>query len=213
MRRQPVRILKATRAETVQKYHSGSAAKNRLLQNYFHALLELAEKADTTDVFEIGCGEGQVAAVLMDAGYAVRGCDIDAQDVSTACKSIQKELGVDVSDRFCAKSVYDLDAHGDRAGLVVCCEVLEHLEHPDRAFEKIAGLASPYFIIAVPREPVWCIMNLCMLRNVRAFGNTPGHINHWSKRRLVALAKNYGEVLETRTPFPFIMLLCKAKVA
>ena len=213
MQRQPVRILKATRAETAKKYHSGSAAKNRLIQNYFFSLLELAQETNATDIFEIGCGEGQVSAVLMDAGYAVRGCDIDAQDVSNACKSIYEELGVDVSDRFRVESVYDLDAQSDRADLIVCCEVLEHLEHPERALEKIASLASPYFIIAVPREPLWCVMNLCMLRNLKTFGNTPGHVNHWSKRKLVALAKSYGEVLAVRTPFPFIMLLCKAKDA
>ena len=209
--RKTVRILRASRPETVKKYHSGNALKNWLLQNYFHELLELAGKTGAKTIFEIGCGEGQVAAVLMDEGYMVRGCDIDAQDVKTARESIREALGVDVDDRFRAESVYDLDPGRDGAELVVCCEVLEHLEQPEKALGIIAGLANPYFIISVPREPLWCISNVCMLRNLKTFGNTPGHINHWSKGGLVKLASRFGQVQEVRAPFPFTMLLCRTR--
>lgn len=141
----------------------------------------------------------------------MRGCDIDGDDIANARESIRSALGVPMDDRLRVASVYDLDEQADCAPLIVCCEVLEHLADPGRAMEKIAALAKPYFIIAVPREPIWCIMNLCMLRNVKTLGNTPGHINHWSKRGFVSLAKKYGEVLEVRSPFPFTMLLCKKR--
>jgi hypothetical protein len=44
---------------------------------------------------------------------------------------------------------------------------------------------------------------------VRDFGNTPGHLNHWSRRSFVSLLSGYGEVTETRSPFPWTMLLVR----
>ena len=40
-------------------------------------------------------------------------------------------------------------------------------------------------------------------------GNTPGHVNHWSKRGFVALLSRYGTVEEARAPFPWTMVLVR----
>ena len=37
----------------------------------------------------------------------------------------------------------------------------------------------------------------------------PGHLNHWSKRSFVRLLARHGEVVETRSPFPWTMLLVR----
>ena len=44
-------------------------------------------------------------------------------------------------------------------------------------------------------------------------GNTPGHLNHWSKRSFVRLLSQHGEVVEVRSPFPWTMLLVRALTA
>ena len=41
------------------------------------------------------------------------------------------------------------------------------------------------------------------------FGNTPGHINHWSKRSFVSMLSRYGTVDEVRSPFPWTMVLVR----
>ena len=38
-------------------------------------------------------------------------------------------------------------------------------------------------------------------------GNTPGHLNHWSRRSFVRLLSRHGDVVEVRSPFPWTMLL------
>ena len=43
----------------------------------------------------------------------------------------------------------------------------------------------------------------------RDLGNTPGHLNHRSKRSFVALLERHGEVVEARSPFPWTMLLVR----
>jgi hypothetical protein len=40
-------------------------------------------------------------------------------------------------------------------------------------------------------------------------GNTPGHVNHWSKRSFVRLLAQHGTVVEARSPFPWTMLLVR----
>jgi len=42
---------------------------------------------------------------------------------------------------------------------------------------------------------------------LRDLGNTPGHLNHWSKRSFVQLLSRHGQVVEARSPFPWTMLL------
>ena len=59
--------------------------------------------------------------------------------------------------------------------------MLEHLEDPDGALEILAGLAKPWLIASVPREPLWRSLNLFRFTYVSMLGNTPGHVNHWSK--------------------------------
>jgi hypothetical protein len=40
-------------------------------------------------------------------------------------------------------------------------------------------------------------------------GNTPGHLNHWSRGSFVKLLSRHGEVVEVRSPFPWTMLLVR----
>jgi hypothetical protein len=44
---------------------------------------------------------------------------------------------------------------------------------------------------------------------IKDLGNTPGHLNHWSRKAFVELLSKYGTVEETRSPFPWTMLLVK----
>ena len=50
---------------------------------------------------------------------------------------------------------------------------------------------------------------LAQALGIKDLGNTPGHVNHWSKRGFEALLSRHGEVVETRSPFPWTMTLVK----
>ncbi len=43
----------------------------------------------------------------------------------------------------------------------------------------------------------------------KELGNTPGHLNHWSRRSFISLLARHGEVAQVRTPFPWTMLLVR----
>ena len=94
---------------------------------------------------------------------------------------------------------------------MVCCEVLEHLEQPELALKTLKRVTGRYLILSVPREPLWCAMNLARAKYISRLGNTPGHIQHWSKRGFIRLVSKCFDVLEVKSPLPWTMLLCKPR--
>ena len=111
---------------------------------------------------------------------------------------------------FKAASVEDLDPAVDSAELIVCCEVMEHLPDPEAALEVVASLARPWAILSVPREPLWRVLNLARLKYAGDLGNTPGHLNHWSRRSFARFVERRLEIVELTSPLPWTMALCRA---
>ena len=88
-----------------------------------------------------------------------------------------------------------------------CLEVLEHLDDPDAALAEICRVSKRWVITSVPREPVWRALNLMRLKYVSGLGNTPGHLNHWSKGRFTRFVGTRLDVRKTLSPFPWTMLV------
>jgi hypothetical protein len=88
-------------------------------------------------------------------------------------------------------------------------EVLEHVPDPAHTVAEMARVASRWLLVSVPREPLWRALNMARGAYWKDLGNTPGHLNHWTKRSFVALLSRHGEVVEARSPFPWTMLLVR----
>ena len=101
----------------------------------------------------------------------------------------------------------------DEAGefaLATAIEVLEHVPDPEHTVAEMARCArGGHLLVSVPREPLWRALNLVRGAYVRELGNTPGHLNHWSKRSFVSLLARHGDVTELRSPLPWTMLLVR----
>jgi hypothetical protein len=87
---------------------------------------------------------------------------------------------------------------------------LEHLDDPGAALETVGRLASPWAIVSVPREPLWRTLNLGRLKYVRDLGNTPGHLQHWSRRSFLRFLEARLNVVAVRSPLPWTMALCRS---
>jgi SAM-dependent methyltransferase len=88
-------------------------------------------------------------------------------------------------------------------------EVLEHVPEPERTVAEMARVAERWLLVSVPREPVWRMTNMARGAYLKDLGNTPGHLNHWSKRSFISLLSRYGKVEQVRSPFPWTMLLVR----
>ena len=67
-------------------------------------------------------------------------------------------------------------------------------------------------IITVPNEPLWRILNILRFKYLKDFGNTPGHVNHFSKEKLKKIIyENNLKVEKTLITQPFILMLIKKR--
>ena len=189
------------------KYGTANPIARRLMTGFLASLDRLVERSGAREAHEVGCGEGELAIRLARNGLRVRASDAFPQVLEEARR---RATAAAAQVEFEAVPVESLDPESHAAELVVCCEVLEHLEDPERALDVLATLARPWLIASVPREPLWRALNLARLSYVGQLGNTPGHLSHWSKREFVRFLSRRFEVVEVVNPLPWTMALCRA---
>lgn len=191
------------------KYHTRNPIARALMNGFMTSFDELVGLAGSPQsAFEVGCGEGELSIRLARRGIKASGVDIAPDAIDEARVRIRVagvEVPVDVA------SIYELDANARRADLIVCCEVLEHLENTNAALDKLHALCRGHLITSVPREPIWRAMNMARGKYLSDLGNTPGHIRHWSTRSFLAALERRFNVIEFRTPLPWTMALCSPK--
>jgi SAM-dependent methyltransferase len=189
----------------LDKSQLGNPIARRLVAGFDAALFALVARVQPPPrtIHEVGCGEGRLSRQLR----ARLGIPIRASDFSRtliAENQARAEPGID----YVARSIYDLDPAVDRADLIVCCEVLEHLERPEEALAALRQVGAAAYIFSVPREPLWRVLNLTRGQYFRALGNTPGHLQHWSRGGFVRFLKSGGfKVAACRQPLPWTMVL------
>ena len=189
------------------KYATTNPIERRLVGGFLAQLGELAARTGAREAHEVGCGEGELSIMLARRGLSVRGSDISEQVVDEA-RARAAAAGLEIA--FKAAPVTSLEPGADAAELVVCCEVLEHVDDPVAGLETLAGLARPWLLLSVPREPLWRALNLARLKYVGELGNTPGHLNHWSRRGFLDFLAKRVELVEVRSPLPWTMALCRS---
>jgi len=191
------------------KYGSQNPIVRWMMKGFSDSLSELVVKAKPLTIHEVGCGEGFWVLKWQQLGIAARGSDFSIQAIELA-QANASEQGIN-KDLFEVRSIYDLAPGNDSADLVVCCEVLEHLEHPEEGLRALQRITTKNIILSVPREPIWRVLNMARGKYMADYGNTPGHLQHWSKRGFVALVSNYFMIEEIKTPLPWTMLLCRKR--
>lgn len=193
---------------TYDKYGSRNPFARLLMRGFTGCLERYVERAAPASIHEVGCGEGYWGLRWAGRGIPYRGTDFSAGAVEFA-RSNARGAGVD-PERFSVRSVYDL-SDADQADLVVCCEVLEHLDDPAAALARLASAAGRHLILSVPREPLWRVLNVARGAYLADGGNTPGHLQHWSRRafvRFASVAPGF-EIVAHCAPLPWTLVLLR----
>jgi ubiquinone/menaquinone biosynthesis C-methylase UbiE len=189
------------------KYGSKNRIVRWMMKRFDATMSELIAKADPATLHEIGCGEGFWVFRWNERGIKARGSDISARVIEIArSEAVIKGM---LPQLFQVRNIYQLDTGLDSADLVVCSEVLEHLEKPEEGLRAMQRVVNKYLILSVPWEPVWRLLNLARGRYIRSLGNTPGHIQHWNRKGIVSLVSKYFKVVDVRLCFPWIVILCR----
>jgi 2-polyprenyl-3-methyl-5-hydroxy-6-metoxy-1,4-benzoquinol methylase len=191
---------------TYDKYGSNNPVVKRLMTGFERSLAELFRTAGPRSLLDVGCGEG-VLTQQWAQRLKGRVVGIDLEDPAIQAEW-EKRRAPNLEYRVMkAEHLPFADGEFD---LATAIEVLEHVPDPEHTVAEMARVArGGHLLVSVPREPLWRALNMARGAYLRDFGNTPGHVNHWSKRSFITLLSRHGEVLEARSPFPWTMLLVR----
>jgi ubiquinone/menaquinone biosynthesis C-methylase UbiE len=190
---------------TYDKYDSTNPVVRRLMAGFERDLDELLARAHPASVVDVGCGEGVLAqrwARSLGTRARIVGLDLEEE-------SIQAGWARHSEPNLCYEIMRgaEIPFAANEFDLASAIEVLEHVPDPELTLAEMARCARRHLLVSVPREPVWRLLNMARGAYVRELGNTPGHINHFSKRSFARLLARHGDVVELRSPFPWTMAL------
>lgn len=191
------------------KYHSQNPINQFLMNRFlndFRLLLQQAQSKKIKTICEIGCGEGELLKIIHQY-YPQAKIYATDRAKSEIIKAKKNTKGIPIV--FSVQNAEKLNYKNKHFDLVVCCEVLEHLENPIQGLKEIKRISS-YSIISVPIEPWWRILNMMRLKYLSDFGNTPGHLNYYSVTKFNKFLKQQLMIKNTKMPFPWQIYYCQS---
>ena len=144
-------------------------------------------------VLDVGCGEGFVARFLA-ARLQIRVVGLDIRrdalpDLVGAAEHLPLRDGV--------------------APVVICLEVLEHLQNPWDTLEELLRVSSGYVILSVPDQPFFAMANLVRGKNLRRFGEDEEHLWHWRSETFLGFLGKRCHIARSVRSFPWVLALAK----
>ena len=189
------------------KYKNQNPLQRLLIRRFMGKLSEMFDVTQPSrSVLEIGCGEGFVAGQLSlrQADGVYVGLDLnedDLQNLRAKFPAVETHQG----------SIYDLSFLGRDFEVVVCAEVMEHLDDPNAALEQIIARKPRWVILSVPHEPWFCLSNFARGKNIMRFGNDPEHVNLWGRRGFRKVVESHLVVVKHETSYPWQLVLARPK--
>jgi ubiquinone/menaquinone biosynthesis C-methylase UbiE len=197
--------MEYSRRGNLQKYESRNPLQRFLIWYFHHRVGELVEVAGAERILDVGCGEGFTIDRLLrvNGRLPIQGLDHDWPALQRARRQHAEVL-------FQMGDIGRLPYADESFDLVLCLEVLEHLAEPRDALEEVGRVSSRYCVISVPNEPLFMMSNFLRGKNLRAWGNDPEHVQHWTAGQFVEMLGKHFCVERVVYPFPWVLALCRA---
>ena len=175
-----------------QGYRWADAAHNHSHAYLLPALFDISNRAGgARRCFDLGCGNGSVAAAMNQRGWQVVGVDPSDEGIARAKEAYpqlalhQAEAAPELAERF------------GRFPVVYSLEVVEHVYAP-RVFAKtLAALTAPdgVAIVSTPYHGYWKNLAMALTGKLDAHFTAlwdHGHIKFWSMQTLTELLREAG---------------------
>jgi len=188
------------------KHTSKNPLQVFLIDNFYKTGFSLIKNIKPKRILDVGCGEGVSLAKLesLQIGEYLEGIDFSDDALKIGRKTyphLKLKKG----------SIYGLPYKNKSFDLIICTEVFEHLDEPEKGLESLFRVTKKYCLISVPNEPIFRISNFLRGKYLSRFGSSEGHINHWSKGKFIKFLSKRFDVVAVKTPFPWTMVLVKRK--
>jgi len=188
------------------KYLQNNFFINLLTENFFKSIEKILKTVEVRNVLEVGAGHG----------FSTKKISSFLKDVNFQASELREELVVEnqkrnPSLRIQQESIYDLKRENNQFDLTIVLEVLEHLERPDLALKELHRITSSYCLLSVPNEPLWSFLNVCRLKYLKNWGDTPDHCQKWSKKKFIEFLLPYFEIKMIKNSLPWTIVLAKKR--
>lgn len=188
-----------------KKHANTNPIQKALIKNFYKEFFKMIRPLKPQSILDVGCGEGFTLQKLQEKkiGKYSEGIDYSSEAIKIG-KQIYPKLHLFKGD------VYNLKYPDNSFDLVVCTEVLEHLENPSKAIAEMKRVSSKFIIFSVPNEPFFIMANFLRGKYLKKFGNHPEHINHWTMWGFESYLKKCGlAVVKSKHPFAWSLVLSK----
>ena len=190
---------------TYDKYGTKNPVSRFLVDRFTRRVREHVRGLAPASLLDVGCGEGVVTSQLAATLPAARVVGLDVPDPALASEWASRP------EEFVEGTAYELPFEDGSFELVTALEVFEHLERPGDALREMARVSRGHVLVSVPREPLWRIANVASGRYISALGNTPGHIQHFSRRGIERLVATEARVTNVTGPLPWTIVVASVR--
>jgi 2-polyprenyl-3-methyl-5-hydroxy-6-metoxy-1,4-benzoquinol methylase len=140
-------------------------------------------------VADIGCGGGGIVNFCIQRDAHIMFMDVDAEKVNT----IEKRLLTRKQNKFDALigDCTNIPIDDDRCDIVICTEVLEHVDDPVKVMQELARIGKPgaYYVLTVPDAAGESLMKATA---PAAYFEKPNHIRIFERDEFQLLVENAG---------------------
>jgi len=190
--------------DNYRKHKSSSSLQQKLLNNFEETLIKEIRELNPKSILDVGCGEGFTLEKLRERNIGDQLEGVDFLDLAI-------ELGKKEHPKLNLKtgSIYDLDYKDNSFDVVICSEVLEHIDDPAKGLKELVRVSKKYCVLSVPNEPIFMLGNLLRGKNISRFGNDIEHINHWTFWQFNTFVRTKLEVKKELHPLPWTLIIGK----
>lgn len=181
----------------LEKYQTKNPLKRKMVERLNRSILgtigkwacEISAGENKVKVLDAGCGEGFVTGLIHERfpEFEITGLEYTREALDVA-----EQRYPDVC--FKQGDIYKLPYEDGYFDIVICTEVLEHLENPRKALSELNRTSKHFLLLTVPNEPWFRLGNLLVLKNVSRLGDPIDHINHWT-------FSAFGKMIRNSLPF------------
>lgn len=189
--------------EDEAKYGNGNPVVCALIDRLMRTICQAAGSTLGSWV-DVGIGEGLALEAMQARAGTLVGIEYRHDKLSTALQRLPDVRGVRADAGM-------LPIGDQRADIVTCLEVLEHLVTPEPAVAELARISRGRCVVSVPWEPYFRLGNLCRGKDIRRLGNNVEHVNQFRPSTLEQLLRREFADVSILRCFPWIVAVAAGR--
>lgn len=186
------------------KHQNNNPISKFFLDNFKTLLLAKVRALKPDSILDVGAGEGFTLDMFRrsNVGKKLEGIEYMDEAIEFG-KKLHPQVKIKKGD------IYQLPYKDNSFDVIICTEVLEHLEDPAAALVELKRVTKKYIILSVPNEPLFTIQRFMRGKNMLKLGDHPEHIQHWSSGKFEKFVREHLAIKDVSTPLPWTMITAK----